>query len=182
MKNRLQVPIMDNGGIVLDALMFAVEKHEGQFRRGTNLPYITHPLAVSYIVAQFKDSKRLPELVAASILHDVIEDTETTKAELEARFGFFVASLVEELSSNPDEIKKMGKFAYILQKMMHMSKYALVIKLADRLHNISDKPTPKMLKDTIKTIEIVQASRKLTTAQSYLAERILETCDEKMNH
>ena len=69
-------PARPTDGMVLDALLFATEQHDGQVRRGTDLPYITHPIAVSYLVAQFKRSRHLPELVAAAILHDVLEDPE----------------------------------------------------------------------------------------------------------
>ena len=100
-------------GMVLDALLFATEQHDGQVRRGTDLPYITHPIAVSYIVAQFKRSRHLSELVAAAILHDVLEDTATSFADLAARFTPLVASLVHELTSDAAEIARVGKLEYL---------------------------------------------------------------------
>ncbi|CDQ10563.1 putative Guanosine-3' 5'-bis(Diphosphate) 3'-pyrophosphohydrolase [Acidithiobacillus ferrivorans] len=163
-------------GMVLDALLFATEQHDGQVRRGTDLPYITHPIAVSYIVAQFKRSRHLPELVTAAILHDVLEDTETSFADLAARFTPLVASLVQELTSDAAEIARVGKLEYLKSKMTGMSSYGLVIKLADRLHNISDRPTRKMVADTLEIIAYIQKARRLTAAQQHLAERIIAAC------
>ena len=156
-------------GMVLDALLFATEQHDGQVRRSTNLPYITHPIVVSYIVAQFKRSRHLSELVTAAILHDVLEDTATSFADLTARFTPLVASLVHELTSDATEIARLGK-------LVGMSNYALVIKLADRLHNISDRPTSKMVADTLEILTHVQKARRLTAAQERLAEQIVIAC------
>ena len=163
-------------GMVLDALLFATEQHDGQVRRGTALPYITHPVAVSYIVAQFKRSRHLPDLVTAAILHDVLEDTETSFADLATRFTPLVASLVQELTSDAAEIARVGKREYLKSKMVGISSYALVIKLADRLHNISDRPTPKMVADTLEILAHVQTTRRLTAAQQRLVERITVAC------
>lgn len=165
--------------MTLKALLFAIERHEGQTRRGTNLPYITHPIAVSYLVAQFKRSKHLPELVAAAILHDVLEDTPTTFIELAERFTPLVASLVLELTSDQDEIDRIGKVEYLKAKMAGMSSYALTIKLADRLHNVSDRPTAKMVRDTLEILAHLRAIRRLTKSQEILSEQIVAMCDTK---
>ena len=163
-------------GMVLDALLFAVEQHDGQVRRGTDLPYITHPIAVSYIVAQFKQSKHLSELVTAAILHDVLEDIATSFADLATRFTPLVASLVQELTSDAAEIARVGKLEYLKSKMTGMSSYGLVIKLADRLHNILDRPTQKMVADTLAIIAHIRKVRRLTAAQEHLTERIVVVC------
>ena len=169
-------PARPTDGMVLDALLFATEQHDGQVRRGTDLPYITHPIAVSYLVAQFKRSRHLPELVAAAILHDVLEDTATSFTDLAARFTPLVASLVQELTSDSAEITRVGKLEYLKSKMTGMSSYGLLIKLADRLHNISDRPTRKMVADTLEIVAHIQKARRLTAAQQHLAERILAAC------
>ncbi len=166
--------------MTLNALLFAMERHEGQTRHGTDLPYITHPIAVSYLVAQFKRSKHLQELVAAAILHDVLEDTPTTFAELAERFTPLVASLVLELTSDQAEIDRIGKREYLKAKMSGMSSYGLTIKLADRLHNISDRPTAKMVRDTLEILAHLQAYRRLTDPQKTLMERITTICEAKL--
>lgn len=167
-------------GVVFSALKFALQRHAGQTRRSTNLPYITHPIAVSYLVAQFKRSKHLPELVAAAILHDVLEDTPTTFQELAEQFTPLVASLVLELTSDPDAITRIGKLEYLKAKMTGMSSYGLTIKLADRLHNISDRPTAKMVRDTLDILAHLQATRRLTGPQTTLVERITTICESKI--
>jgi len=170
----------EGSDIIRDALRFATEKHDGQVRRGTNLPYITHPVAVSHIVIQTKQSRRLQELAAAAILHDVLEDTETSFADLATRFPPLVASLVHELTSDDKEIARVGKLEYMKAKMRGMSSYGLVIKLADRLHNISDKPTQKMVRDTMDIMAHLEAARTLTATQKDLVKRIQQLCQTKL--
>lgn len=161
---------------VLKAYRFADAKHAGQVRKFSGEDYISHPIAVSYIVASYKKSKHLDELVAAAILHDVLEDTDTTFEELAREFTPLIASLVYELKSDKEEIKRVGKTAYLQKKMCAMSSYALVLKLADRLHNMSDAPTDKMKSDTVEIIEYLMLNRKLTKPQELLAHKILHIC------
>ena len=73
------------------ACIFAVERHSGMIRKGTQIPYITHPMEAAAIVATMTTDR---EILAAAVLHDVVEDTPTTLAEIEARFGIRVARLV----------------------------------------------------------------------------------------
>jgi len=174
------IQLHDGSDMILDALQFATEKHDGQFRRGTNLPYITHPVAVSHIVIKTKQSRHLPELATAAILHDVLEDTETSFADLAVRFTPLVASLVHELTSDDREIARVGKLEYMKAKMKGMSSYGLVIKLADRLHNISDKPTTKMVRDTMDILVYLEAVRKLTAPQKDLVNQIRQSCRAKL--
>lgn len=74
-----------------DALCFATKKHEGQTRKGGVLPYILHPVEVAAIVGTLTEDQ---VILAAAVLHDTLEDTETTYEELEQRFGKRVADLV----------------------------------------------------------------------------------------
>lgn len=145
--------------IVKKALKFAKEKHEGQFRADKKTPYITHPMRVAKILKKFKKSHRIDELVAAALLHDTLEDTETGINELRENFGETVALLVIELTNNPLEIQKLGKTKYFCKKLSssdEISSWALAIKLADRLDNISD------LKNLPKSKKWVKAYKKQT--------------------
>lgn len=130
---------MKNGRLLLEkAIQFASEKHQGQIRKGTGMPYIIHPISVMVILNKIKKSNN-PELIAiACLLHDVIEDCGVTLEEIAAVFGHAVASLVEELTSDEKEIAAVGKKQYLAHKMLKMSSYALRIKLADRLDNVFD--------------------------------------------
>jgi (p)ppGpp synthase/HD superfamily hydrolase len=84
--------------LVADALELAREAHAGQVRNGSGgMPYIEHPQAVAALLAEhgFGD-----EILAAALLHDVVEDSETTVEELQQRFGEPVAGLVSTLSDD----------------------------------------------------------------------------------
>jgi (p)ppGpp synthase/HD superfamily hydrolase len=168
-----------NALMVFDAIKFANEKHAGQFRRGSGDPYISHPVAVSYIVAAYKSSRRLVELLVAAIVHDCLEDTDTTFEELATRFSPMVASLALELKNDEAEIAKVGKLAYQTKKMLGMSSYALIIKLADRLHNISDNASEKMIAETLILMKSLRKGRKLSRTQLALVEAIEALCLEK---
>jgi len=125
-----------------EALQYATKAHAGQTRSGGD-PYISHPVRVANHIKQFKKSHNLDALISAAYLHDTIEDTDTTQEILHDLFGGLVASLVMELTSDPEQIKKIGKAQYLAHKMAAMSSYALVIKLADRLDNVKDITTAK---------------------------------------
>ncbi|HDR9103448.1 TPA: HD domain-containing protein [Burkholderia vietnamiensis] len=165
--------------MLFDAINFANERHAGQVRKGSGDPYVTHPIVVSYLVAIYKRSSHLVELVVAAILHDCLEDTETTFEELAARFSPLVASLCLELKNDDAAIAKVGKLAYQVKKVLGCSSYALVIKLCDRLHNISDNPTEKMVADTLVLMQRLRKGRKLSRAQSQLVTDIETLCREK---
>lgn len=79
------------------ALEFAIKAHEGQVRKGTNIPYIVHPLEAAYIVDKLTSDM---DVVAAAVLHDVIEDAGVTVKELKELFGERVARFVEAVSED----------------------------------------------------------------------------------
>ena len=80
------------------AVEFAVERHAGQLRRADRAPFVTHPIEVGALLGEagYPD-----EVVAAGVLHDVLEDTDTTAFELGQRFGSKVAALVQAVSEDP---------------------------------------------------------------------------------
>lgn len=122
---------------------FARNAHKGQVRRFINQPYFdAHVKKVNSIVKQYTTDE---DILCASILHDVVEDCyddiETGLKEISEIFGESVANLVRELTSLKDDIDDVyegDKAAYLINKMLNMSNSALIIKLADRLQNISD--------------------------------------------
>jgi len=166
--------------LLLKALDFAKRKHAGQVRKGSGAAYVTHPVAVSYLVAAYKRSKHLDEMLVAALLHDCLEDTNTTFKEIAINFTPLVASLVLELSNDPVEIKKVGKLEYQKRKVVGMSSYGLVIKLADRLHNLSDHPTMKMVTDTMELLNFLKKNRKLSNTHKALVADILKICSGKV--
>lgn len=117
------------------ALAWATELHAGQVRKGTAVPYITHPVAVAGLVAKHGGTE---DEVVAALLHDVVEDTEATITEVEDRFGSEVAKIVSAVSHVPGDWK-YRKLTY-LEKLADPStpKGALVVAAADKLHNARD--------------------------------------------
>lgn len=88
------------GKLLNEAIIYAVEKHDGKTRKGTSIPYIVHPLEAMAIVSSITEDE---ELMAAAVLHDTVEDTDATVEDIEAKFGTKVAKLVASESENKRE-------------------------------------------------------------------------------
>ena len=154
---------------IKSAWNYAAKAHAGQ-TRSDNSPYIRHPERVAKSVMQFKKSHNIDALMSAAYLHDTIEDTNTTKDDLEKLFGSLVASLVQELTTDKNDLEKAGgKTEYLSQKMKKMSSYALVIKLADRLDNVQDIKSAKNAawrekykKETLSIMNYIEKERVLS--------------------
>lgn len=128
------------------AIRFAANAHRKQTRTDGK-SYITHPVEVAKIVKQFKKSHNLEALISAAYLHDTVEDTDTELEDITKMFGGLVASMVKELTSDEQSADfKASKADYLSAKMSSMTSWALVVKLADRLHNVSDLNTAKTKK------------------------------------
>lgn len=171
-----------------EALQYATQAHAGQTRSGGD-PYITHPMRVADHIRQYKQSHNLDALISAAYLHDTIEDTDTTHEALHDLFGGLVASLVQELTSDPEQIKKVGKAQYLAHKMAAMSSYALVIKLADRLDNVKDITTAKTPEwrakyraETEKILDYIEKHRALSGTHQKLIELIRNKLGEINSH
>ncbi len=137
---------------------FAADAHTGQTRMSGE-PYITHPVAVARILAELRLD--YPSIVAA-LLHDVIEDTPTAKEQIEQRFGAQVAAVVDGVSKL-DQIEfntKAEAQAESFRKMFLAVAddiRVIVVKLADRLHNmrtLGAMPREKQRKKAVETLEI----------------------------
>ncbi len=122
---------------IMDAYEFGAEAHKGQTRQSGE-PYISHPVAVAQELA---DMRLDPQAIEAAILHDVVEDTSASIADIEARFGPDVASLVDGVSKL-DQIEFRSRAeaqAESFRKMMLAmieDIRVILVKLADRLHNM----------------------------------------------
>ncbi len=154
------------------AINFIEEKHRGQRRKKSDLPYIVHLFNVYSIVKEYKQSKNQDDLSAICLLHDSLEDTDTTYAELCELFGPVVADAVVELTNDESEIKRIGKRDYIDKKLLGLSNYALVVKLADMLSNITDSPTFATLERIHHHMDFLKANRKLTPSQNKIIKHI----------
>lgn len=158
--------------MLIKAIQFAATAHKGQVRKGSKLPYITHPFIVSTLLSRYKTSVRHEELQCACILHDTLEDTPTTFVELANEFTPLVATLVQELTSCDDEIKKLGKNEYLKKKLLSLTPYGLTIKLVDRLSNVMDMPSEKYLSDTVELLNYLATNRKLNNTQRTICDDI----------
>ena len=124
-------------GIFIQALNFAADKHQHQRRKGREqLPYVNHPIRVTETLWRVGAVRDMPTLVAA-LLHDTIEDTETTAEELETLFGAEVLALVLEVTDDKSLPKKTRKQLQI-EHAPHLSDGARLIKLADKINNVYD--------------------------------------------
>ena len=119
------------------ALHFAADKHRDQRRKGACAsPYINHPIDVAELLVRVgRVTDRV--LLQAAILHDTLEDTETTAAELEARFGSAVRQLVEEVTDDKALPKQERKRLQVVHAP-RLSARARQIKLADKTCNVRD--------------------------------------------
>jgi len=162
------------------ALEFSMEKHKGQKRKVSNMPYYRHPISVAKNVEEFKKSTNLELLMTVALLHDTVEDcTNVTIQEITELFWENVAFIVNELTSDEEEIAKVGKTEYLKNKMTKMTSYALVIKLSDRLDNVrdlnegSEEFKEKYTKETIEILDHLESwVRKLTYTHQKLIEKI----------
>lgn len=168
----------------LKAFFYAKSAHKGQTRSDKS-PYIRHPARVAAIVKKYKTSKSIDALLSAAYLHDTIEDTETTEKDIKELFGGLVSSLVKELTSDKDAIDKVGKTQYLIDKMSNMSSWGLVIKLADRLDNVSDIRTAKSAtwrnkykNETINILNQLEQNRELTNTHKKIIEEIRKKISE----
>lgn len=157
---------------------FAEKKHAGQTRKFSGEPYIYHPMAVADILYSIGAIK----LAVAGYLHDTLEDTDTTKMELIQKFDLDIATIVGEVTNDPEQIKKMSKAKYMLKKMDEISEEASLLKLADMYMNIRqlslDIQDRAFIERTVKTVAFVLLkSKKLDIAQYKKGEMDVETLD-----
>jgi guanosine-3',5'-bis(diphosphate) 3'-pyrophosphohydrolase len=122
---------------VLKAAHFAAEKHRLQRRKDAEAsPYINHPLALAQILcAEGKVTD--PDVIVAALLHDTVEDTDTTSAEIETEFGSAVARIVAEVTDDKSLPKGERKRLQVV-KAASKSAPAKLVKLADKISNLRD--------------------------------------------
>ena len=130
-------PAGDDMDLICRAFRFAYELHKGQYR-ASGEPYIAHPIAVAGLLRDLGGSS---VMIAAGFLHDVVEDTDITVEEIESRFGVEVRRLVEGVT-------KLSKFNFSSKRERQAENFrrmflamaadirVIVVKLADRLHNM----------------------------------------------
>ncbi|ARO13774.1 guanosine-3',5'-bis(diphosphate) 3'-pyrophosphohydrolase [Ketogulonicigenium robustum] len=147
-----------NEKLLRDAWDFGRQMHEGQFRHSGE-PYFTHPVAVAMILAQ---QQMDDATIVTALLHDTVEDTRATYAEVEAQFGHVIADLVDgvtkltNLQLHSAETKQAENFRKLIMATSRDLRVTLV-KLADRLHNmrtIASMRPDKQAKKARETMDI----------------------------
>jgi guanosine-3',5'-bis(diphosphate) 3'-pyrophosphohydrolase len=122
---------------ILRAAEFAAHKHRDQRRKDEAAsPYINHPIALANILSN-EGGISDPVVLVAALLHDTIEDTETTRRELEQHFGADVAAVVSEVTDNKSLLKAERKRLQV-EHAPHISDQAKLVKLADKIANLRD--------------------------------------------
>ncbi|MEO6065418.1 MAG: HD domain-containing protein [Lysobacterales bacterium] len=122
---------------LIDALAFAAHKHRDQRRKNVAAsPYINHPIALANVLANEAGITDITVLCAA-ILHDTLEDTETTVAELAQRFGPAIAAVVGEVTDDT-MLPKARRKQLQVEHARHLSREARLVKLADKICNLRD--------------------------------------------
>ena len=141
-------------GLINKAIYFAKKYHDGQLRKSGELFY-SHPLEVAYIIS---DYNLKTDVIAASILHDIVEDTEVTVEMILETFGRRIAEMVDRLTRDRPDGTKLSVKEIIRMAYKNGDKEVLLIKIFDRLHNLqnihfltADKQI-KVAKETLNTV------------------------------
>jgi guanosine-3',5'-bis(diphosphate) 3'-pyrophosphohydrolase len=128
---------MDSIARLIKAADFAAFKHRGQRRKDAEAsPYINHPLALARVLKIEAGVQDVDVLVSA-ILHDTVEDTETSVEELEREFGKVVAGIVAEVTDDK-RLPKPERKRLQVEHAPHLSSQAKLVKLADKICNLRD--------------------------------------------
>lgn len=123
--------------IVIEAAAFAADRHRDQRRKDVVAsPYINRPLTLARILA-VEAGVTDPVVLAAALLHDTIEDTQTDAAELRERFGDDVASVVLEVTGDK-ALERSARKQLQIERAVHVSSRAKLVKLADETANVRD--------------------------------------------
>ena len=122
---------------IIQAVAFAANKHRNQRRKDVDAsPYINHPIALAQVLSSEGDVVDL-NIICAALLHDTIEDTETTADELREAFGEKITSIVLEVTDDKSLAKEARKQAQV-DHASHISSEAKTVKLADKICNLRD--------------------------------------------
>ncbi len=115
------------------AIEVAAKAHQGQIRKGTDVPYISHPYAVAMILARAGCSE---EVIAAGILHDTVEDTKLTMEDIRENFGERVEAIVEGCSEPDKSASWEERKRHTIEHLRTAPWEVRMVACADKLHNI----------------------------------------------
>ncbi len=124
---------MNRDFLIERACELAARAHAGQFRKGTDIPYISHPMAVGIILAT---AGATTDAVIAGILHDVVEDSSVSLEEVDELFGNRVRALVEACSEPDKSLPWEERKRQTLESLQDVDRDVWLITLVDKLNNI----------------------------------------------
>ncbi len=128
---------MNDIPLIIKAASFAANKHRNQRRKDADAsPYINHPLGLARVLSEEGGITDV-ETICAALLHDTIEDTDTTPEEIEREFGAKISALVQEVTDDKSLPKDKRKRAQVAHAA-HISDKAKRVKLADKICNLRD--------------------------------------------
>ncbi|RFU65178.1 HD domain-containing protein [Peribacillus glennii] len=119
--------------LIEKALQIASKAHENQYRKNTDIPYITHPVAVGIVLLKEGFGE---EIVAAGILHDTVEDTSITLGDIEKMFGTKIAGIVAGCSEPDKSLSWEKRKEHTIEFLKSASNEIRIVACADKLHNI----------------------------------------------
>ena len=122
--------------LILKATEFSALKHQNQKRKDGKTPYVIHPISVAVILSEIGGIDD-EEILSAALLHDTIEDTDTTADEIDKEFGSKIMSIVKELTDSK-ELSYSERKQFQIDHAPSLSKEATLVKIADKISNVSD--------------------------------------------
>ena len=137
---------------LINKAIYWAKKYHGDQKRKSGEVYYTHPLEVAYMISEHKLKT---DVIVASILHDIIEDTEVTAGMIIDNFGWRIAEMVDRLTRDRPDGSKLTVEEILNNSYQEKDKEVLLIKLFDRLHNIqnlgaiSPEKVKKVIKETL---------------------------------
>lgn len=124
--------------LLIKALTFAASKHRNQRRKNVDAsPYINHPISLVNILCNEAHLTDI-NLICSALLHDTVEDTETTAEELEREFGPVISNIVMEVTDDKTISARQKRKQLQIEHAPNMSDHAKLLKLADKISNLRD--------------------------------------------
>jgi (p)ppGpp synthase/HD superfamily hydrolase len=154
-------------------------KYHGDQKRKSGEPYYSHPLEVAYMISEYKLKT---DVIAASILHDIVEDTEVTVEMIQGTFGQRIAEMVDRLTRDRPDGTKLTVGQVLNNAYQLKDKEVLIIKLFDRLHNIQTigsmniEKMEKITNETLINFVLLSEYLELTSTAKKVQELCLEVC------
>jgi (p)ppGpp synthase/HD superfamily hydrolase len=130
-----RIDFVERSPLTREALDFAASHHAGQTRDDGGIPFVTHPVEVACLLHEAGYSD---EVVATGVLHDVLEDTDVTRRQLEERFGPRVAELVDAVTDDPSIEDHAERKAALRDQVAHAGECAAVVFAADKVSKVRE--------------------------------------------